>query len=180
MGIFNIFKKKQKVLNNNLTIDQSSEPQKRGKGRPKGSLNKPKPKRGQQINPIQYLRAKHIRMQGATGKETLLYAGQAETTAGHKVGSSKLLEVVDRDIERELLAKNLDVDYFIKKRERIIEKAENKKDYSNALRGIEGQERLTGIDKSTDQAQINVYNLPQTEEGLTNSILNRLKGLAKK
>lgn len=189
MSLFNIFKRKQtkEIIGKPIDIEQVEAKKARISklnvviDPPKETaLQKHRRKQKSRFSEVKKKKYKRARNQGQSIRKSMIEAGYAESTAIGVNGAASFVKLCEKERSAALDRNKWSKEHFLTKREGIIDKCEKRNDFTNVIRAVEGQERLAGADKSLDQAQINVYNLPQNEEGLTNSILNRLKGLAKK
>jgi len=124
--------------------------------------------KGKGIDPIRKILYKKARKEGKSKAKSLIEAKGSKKTAYHDIANSKLVITCEKELEREYRAKDITPDYLIKRTEAIIEKAENKGDFTNSHRGLENIGKWTGAEKPQSQI-INVYQLSgaETPERLT-------------
>ena len=98
------------------------------------------------ISPIRKAKVKAALLKGASASQALREAGYSANSALHSTDMT-VIKCNMAEIQEDLTAKDITVDHLIKKTERIVNKAFEKEDYTNSLRGIEDQARFVGIDK---------------------------------
>ena len=162
MSLIKWFKKKSRKQ------ESTSEPL---KTKPK----KPANKRAKRINPIRKRILKRELKKGNDAKNSMLKAGYKPNTA-HNATQTNIVKTCQEEISQELKAKDITVDYLIGL---LLQAKElcltgNKADITNFIRSIDSMARIVSIG-SQDKTVINIANVPNTSEELTQSILDRLK-----
>ena len=129
------------------------------------------------IDKIKKAKVKHARLQGKSKAESLREGGYSKATAEHHAHDIPVLNCVDSEIVKEMKRSDYDVNYLLKKTSNIIDKAETKKDYTNALRGLEGIAKIQSIG-ADDKTIVNVHNVAvdtNDKEALTHRIREHLR-----
>ena len=116
------------------------------------------------IDPIRKRKYKRARLKGKTKKESLLKAGYTPTTAHSQNPSVNVIKCVEKEIEQELLAKDITVDFVIKQLKEDRELAKAKGDISTATRVDElmGKYIAMFTDKSIVDSKLEVSEKAQS------------------
>jgi len=126
------------------------------------------------VNPEVINRVQEARLNGKSGKDSLLAGGLTMKTATHTVGNNKLLKLVDDKIEYELKASDLSADFIVNGLNDIRKLClkGKKKDLSSAVRIFELYGKYLKL--WSDSINNNVIIIDDKEK---QSRLNRLKSM---
>ena len=119
-----------------------------------------------QIDTLKRIKYKQGRKAGKSRVRALKDAGYSIASAEHHSHELGVVKCVEAELKKELKAKDITVDWLIKKTVGIMHQAETQGDFTNQHRGIENIGRFVGVDKSSSIIT-NVYQLSLSADTTT-------------